>query len=92
MIRDTGGRMEHDWEPDNGSSGIKREVSETARDESGLVSGGAEGIRTPDPLLAKQVLSQLSYGPTMEFDRPQYIVDAHLACLGRNPSRVSRAA
>ncbi len=26
--------------------------------------GGAEGIRTPDPLLAKQVLSQLSYGPT----------------------------
>ena len=27
-------------------------------------SGGAEGIRTPDPLLAKQVLSQLSYSPT----------------------------
>ena len=26
--------------------------------------GGAEGTRTPDPLLAKQVLSQLSYGPT----------------------------
>ena len=26
---------------------------------------GAEGIRTPDPLLAKQVLSRLSYGPTM---------------------------
>ena len=26
-------------------------------------SGGAEGIRTPDPLLAKQVLSQLSYSP-----------------------------
>ena len=25
--------------------------------------GGAEGIRTPDPLLAKQVLSQLSYSP-----------------------------
>ena len=29
-----------------------------------MASGGAEGIRTPDPLLAKQVLSQLSYGPT----------------------------
>ena len=28
------------------------------------VRGGAEGIRTPDPLLAKQVLSQLSYSPT----------------------------
>ena len=26
--------------------------------------GGAEGTRTPDPLLAKQVLSQLSYSPT----------------------------
>ena len=25
--------------------------------------GGAEGVRTPDPLLAKQVLSQLSYSP-----------------------------
>ena len=24
---------------------------------------GAEGIRTPDPLLARQVLSQLSYNP-----------------------------
>ena len=27
-------------------------------------SGGAEEARTPDPLLAKQVLSQLSYSPT----------------------------
>ena len=26
-------------------------------------SGGAEEARTPDPLLAKEVLSQLSYGP-----------------------------
>ena len=26
-------------------------------------SGGDEGIRTPDPLLAKQMLSQLSYIP-----------------------------
>ena len=26
-------------------------------------SGGAEGIRTPDPLTASQVLSQLSYSP-----------------------------
>ena len=28
------------------------------------VSGGAEGIRTPDPLNAIEVLSQLSYSPT----------------------------
>ena len=36
--------------------------------KSGLLlsSGGREGIRTPDPLLAKQVLSQLSYTPTKE--------------------------
>ena len=27
-------------------------------------NGGAMGIRTPDPLLAKQMLYQLSYGPT----------------------------
>jgi hypothetical protein len=27
--------------------------------------GGGKGIRTPDPLLAKQVLSQLSYAPRM---------------------------
>lgn len=26
--------------------------------------GGGKGIRTPDPLLAKQMLSQLSYAPT----------------------------
>ena len=27
-------------------------------------AGGAEETRTPDPLLAKEVLSQLSYGPS----------------------------
>ena len=32
-------------------------------DNTREISGGAEGIRTPDPLLAKQVLSQLSYSP-----------------------------
>ena len=31
---------------------------------STVKNGGAEGIRTPDPLRAKQVLSQLSYSPT----------------------------
>ena len=28
-----------------------------------LILSGDEGIRTPDPLLARQVLSQLSYTP-----------------------------
>ncbi len=27
------------------------------------IDGGTEGNRTPDPLLARQALSQLSYGP-----------------------------
>jgi hypothetical protein len=32
--------------------------------------GGAEEIRTPDPLNAIQVLFQLSYSPTLGKDRP----------------------
>ena len=31
-----------------------------------MLNGGASRDRTDDPLLAKQVLSQLSYGPNME--------------------------
>ena len=31
-------------------------------------SSGDEGIRTPDPLLARQVLSQLSYTPILTAD------------------------
>jgi hypothetical protein len=30
---------------------------------SDVLPGGARGTRTPDPLLAKQVLFQLSYSP-----------------------------
>ena len=30
-----------------------------------FINGGDEEIRTPDPLLARQVLSQLSYTPTL---------------------------
>ena len=43
---------------------------------------GLRGLEPPDPLLAKQALSQLSYGPTMESDRSQNTVGAPLACLG----------
>ena len=32
-----------------------------------LTFGGDEGVRTPDPLLAGQVLSQLSYTPVRDF-------------------------
>ena len=38
-------------------------VSRSGTDQS--VPNGDEGIRTPDPLLARQVLSQLSYTPIM---------------------------
>ena len=31
------------------------------------IDGGAEENRTPDPLRAKQVLSQLSYGPVKDY-------------------------
>ena len=37
-------------------------MAETARPFD-RVGGGDEGTRTPDPLLAKEVLSQLSYIP-----------------------------
>ena len=30
-----------------------------------VLFGGAGGTRTPDPLLAREVLSQLSYSPTI---------------------------
>jgi hypothetical protein len=32
-----------------------------------FLNGGARRDRTADPLLAKQVLSQLSYGPSLAF-------------------------
>lgn len=35
-----------------------------AMSERSESNGGAEEIRTPDPLLAKQMLYQLSYSPT----------------------------
>ena len=38
---------------------------ESLRSLRSLTSGGAEEDRTPDPLRAKQVLSQLSYGPNL---------------------------
>ena len=51
-----------------------------------LPTGGDEGARTPDPLLAKQVLSQLSYTPKREilFQRSlkieQQSIGTRLAC------------
>jgi site-specific DNA recombinase len=36
--------------------------------------GGAEGIRTPDLLRAKQALSRLSYSPTVNYCTKYYMV------------------
>ena len=35
------------------------------KDYNGIIYGGAGRVRTGDPLLAKQVLYQLSYDPNM---------------------------
>ena len=39
--------------------------TQSIRFESGILIGGGERDRTDDPLLAKQVLSQLSYTPVV---------------------------
>ena len=53
-----------------GSSGLEPPTSRVSGARSNHLSyepifGGDEEDRTPDPLLAKQVLSQLSYTPTL---------------------------
>jgi hypothetical protein len=50
-------------------------------------SGGGKGIRTPDPLLAKQVLSQLSYAPTSSRHYTgQFSYADDLGCRAGRPS------
>jgi hypothetical protein len=44
-------------------SAARPERSGESRDSVRTINGGAERDRTADPLLAKQVLSQLSYSP-----------------------------
>ena len=39
--------------------------------------GGDEGIRTPDPLLARQVLSQLSYTPIWNVHSTKFMLRIH---------------
>jgi site-specific DNA recombinase len=42
--------------------------------------GGAEGIRTPDLLLAKQALSRLSYSPNVHYCIKYCVVAKALCC------------
>ena len=44
---------------------IGRSQAKFQHESFGTKTGGAEEDRTPDPLLAKQVLSQLSYSPNV---------------------------
>ncbi len=48
-----------------------RQTSKPFGDTTNEVSGGARRDRTDDPLLAKQVLSQLSYGPIFHVTGPK---------------------
>ena len=47
--------------------------------------GGADEIRTRDPLLAKQVLYQLSYDPSVEGCRERTYLRNLLCAINRNP-------
>jgi hypothetical protein len=42
--------------------------------------GGAEGIRTPDLLLAKQALSRLSYSPNVRYCIKYRVTAKALGC------------
>ena len=59
-------------------SALEPKRRDWGRDESGKCFaireeiGGREGIRTPDPLLAKQMLSQLSYTPVELCDSKRF--------------------
>ena len=75
-VSDVSGRTQNTWKPPDQSSlhnvcrtGIRPKPMQTLLFFQGYSSsrhqnlGGAERDRTADPLLAKQVLSQLSYSP-----------------------------
>src|SRR5436305_14545393 len=60
----------------------------------GVLPGGAKGTRTPDPLLAKQVLFQLSYSPARRRSKGTRGCGALAAGgtgLGSSPPAISRA-
>ena len=58
------------------------------------LSGGASRDRTDDPLLAKQVLSQLSYGPpdlsVFRYSALRSSLGRHIASTMLAPSLVTR--
>ena len=59
-------------QPTRKESRLRGVVSPRTR-ESSKGAGGADRIRTDDPLLAKQMLSQLSYSPAARILRPRVL-------------------
>ena len=57
--------MWHVWGNIQRLSNTKRSLFGTIQAKAGSGGGGAGGTRTPDPLNAIEVLSQLSYSPTV---------------------------
>ena len=57
-------------QPTRKESRLRGIVAPRTRDSS-MGAGGADRIRTDDPLLAKQMLSQLSYSPVARNLRPR---------------------
>jgi hypothetical protein len=61
--------------PADPSSSLSRDTNPTT--PPAFASGGDDRVRTDDPLLAKQVLSQLSYAPRTSFQSP--VVSSQMA-------------
>ena len=57
------GHCTTEYTPESKVAGRFRLACHEESRNCGTTNGGAEEIRTPDPLLAKQVLYQLSYSP-----------------------------
>ena len=53
-------------------------------------AGGDDGIRTHDPLLAGQVLSQLSYTPIVPGFPPRILLSILRAVLGGSPLKIEQ--
>ena len=62
--------MEETRMPHTNSSFLSDELR---RKPFGITAGGARRDRTDDLLLAKQALSQLSYGPALAVTQPQRV-------------------
>ena len=59
---------------------MERQIARRAFSQ--LDVGGAKGTRTPDPLLAKQVLFQLSYSPELRRSKGTWAGTLALAGFG----------